>query len=704
MDFTGDERGQSVQIGAVLLFAVLILSFSSYQAFVVPEQNREVEFSHNQQVQSQMQDLRNAIVSVPSTSSQQAVTLPLGTQYPGRLLATNPGPPSGLLYTNGTADESRNLTVRNAVALDNETADYWDGTSARHYNTGSIAYQPEYNVYGSAPETVYEHSVVYNQFRTGNLTLSDQTIVDGREITLVALNGSVSRASSGSISVDVRPVSRSSRTVQVTNATASSNVSISFLSRLPASAWRNDVLEEEIDAAPDNGTDAQYIANVTQRDGPGSLYNVTIILERGAIYRLKMAKAGVGTHVTSESAAYLTDVGGNGTTITRGESQQIVLEVRDAYNNPKSGVTVEGGADGGSAGSLSRSEATTDGDGRVSFEYRSNGSTPVGTNQLNFSIQGFDASFDGGTPENVSVGVTVKTVADERADRIGLAYNGDAEARDGDDSDPNTGGIEYTLTNTHDQRVTITDWGIASQSANVDRLSDQVADPNNERRRAELYVAGDLADGYTDVNSPGADLPTTFDIDFDGFDPNGNPRISGRSNATVYLYEFRPDGSNDAVDMTGKNVTQTVSYTFPDGETRASAFTVTGNYSESDDIRPPAVDFYTVKHNDNRAADDDVKFEFEVADKSGIDRVILTATDEDGNTYNTVTREPTSGSRVDYALDLGEEASFRFGDSVDVTITIIDDSPNGNTHVCDGSITSTDTDLIDTRGLRCTTA
>ncbi|MFC7028748.1 hypothetical protein ACFQH8_17685 [Halomicroarcula sp. GCM10025710] len=77
MSLVGDERGQAIQIGAVLLFGVLIISFSTYQAFVVPDQNRGIEFSHNQEVQSQMQDLRNAVVSVGGIRGSQAVSVQL---------------------------------------------------------------------------------------------------------------------------------------------------------------------------------------------------------------------------------------------------------------------------------------------------------------------------------------------------------------------------------------------------------------------------------------------------------------------------------------------------------------------------------------------------------------------------------------------------------------------------------------------------
>jgi hypothetical protein len=227
--------------------------------------------------------------------------------------------------------------------------------------------------------------------------------------------------------------------------------------------------------------------------------------------------------------------------------------------------------------------------------------------------------------------------------------------------------------------------------------------PNNQRERTELYIDGDIRDGYTDIDG-GTDLPADIDIDTDGFERDGNPEVSGQSDGVVYLYEFRPDGSNDAVDMSGKSVTQTITYTFPNGDTRATAFTVTGDNSESDpDIRPPIADFGTVKHNDNTGNNnDDVRFKFRVADKSGIDSVELTATDEDGTELNSVTRNPLSGSLVDYSLDLGAKNVLSGSNSeVNVAITLVDNS--GNTHICEGTITTADADLIDERGLRCRT-
>ncbi|AAV46639.1 unknown [Haloarcula marismortui ATCC 43049] len=572
MTFMGDERAQSVQVGAVLLFGVLIIAFSSYQAFAVPEQNQEVEFNHNQQVQTQLQDLRNAIVSVPGQPSRQAVSVQLGTRYPSRLVATNPGPPSGLLYTDGTSNESQNLTIRNAEARTPETADYWDGTTPRHYNTGAIAYKPEYNVYGEAPETVYEHSVVYNQFREGNITLSEQTMVDGRDITLVTLNGSMSRSTSDSVTVDVEPKSQSSRTVRVTNTTATSNVSVSFLSRLPEEEWRV-ILEDEIDPNPGDKGNEQYVASVTGAEGPGSLYNITIVFERDTTYRLKMAKAGVGSGDTDESEAYLTTVGSEEITVARGNSKEIVLEVRDAYNNPVSDVEVNGSVDGSNAGSLTTDTESSDSDGRVRFVYETSQSTATGTATVQFSLDEINGSFDGESPEDVSVPVTVTEAnpgSGGGSGNSGLIYNDDAFALDSDGSID--GGVQFTVTNELGETITITTVAIDPVDDQIDYLSDNTAGfLERSPQETELYIEAD-SNGYTDLGT-GASIPRIIDVDGDSsYFSGSNPILADSSTATFHLFEFG-DGNNEK-NMNGESVTITVTYELSSGGTGSKMFTI----------------------------------------------------------------------------------------------------------------------------------
>ena len=588
MTFTGDERAQSVQVGAVLLFGMLIIAFSSYQAFAVPEQNQEVEFNHNQQVQTQLQDLRNAIVSAPGQPSQQAVSVQLGTRYPSRLVATNPGPPSGLLYTDGTSNESQTLTIRNAEARTPETADYWDGTTLRQYNTGAIAYKPEYNVYGEAPGTVYEHSVVYNQFREGNITLSEQAMVDGRDITLVTLNGSMSRSASDSVTVDIEPKSQSSRTVRVTNTTATTNVSVSFLSRLPASE-RRVLLNDEIDPNPGDKGNEQYVAGVSGAEGPSSLYNITIVFERDATYRLKMAKAGVGTGSTSESEAYLTTIGSEEITVARGNSKEIVLEVRDAYNNPVSGIGINGSVDGSNAGSLTTDAQSSDSDGRVKFVYEASQSMATGTYTVQFSLNEINSSFDGETPEDVSVPVTV---TNQGSGNSGLIYNEDAVALDSNGGID--GGVQFSVTNELDETITITTVAIDPVNDEITRLSDTFS---NDREPApqenEVYIEANT-DGHTDFDG-GTTIPRTVDLDNDGSLNGPNPVLSDTSIATFHLFEFQdPRFGSDEIDMTGESVTITVTYERSSGGTDSEMFTVTPGGANTNE--QPSADFTIISN------------------------------------------------------------------------------------------------------------
>ncbi|MFB6183148.1 MAG: PA14 domain-containing protein [Haloarculaceae archaeon] len=211
----GDTRGQSIQIGAILLFAVVVVSFSIYQAFVVPQQNEGVEFNHQNVVQQQFEKLRNDIVSAPTGRASSAVSLKLGVHYPSRTVAVNPEAPTGTLRTSRTTDGSVALAIDNANAS-GETGDFWNG-STRRYDTGFLAYEPNYNEFRNAPTTVYDNTVVYNDHRTANLTESGQRLVRGRTISLVALNGSLSTTKTGPMTVDPEYVSSSDRSVSVTS-------------------------------------------------------------------------------------------------------------------------------------------------------------------------------------------------------------------------------------------------------------------------------------------------------------------------------------------------------------------------------------------------------------------------------------------------------------------------------------------------------
>ncbi|WP_302081329.1 hypothetical protein [Salinibaculum rarum] len=193
MDLTGDGRGQSIQIGAVLLFGVLIILFTTYQAFVVPNQNREVEFNHNQRVEGDMVELRNTILETKTTGEDGYATVELGTEFPARLLALNPSPPSGSLSTT----EPRPIVIeQNGNDI---TTDVCPGTDIQ---TRFIEYNPSYSVYDSAGTIRYENSLLYHQFSDDSVLMTSQQLVQGDTIQITPLSGSLNKGGGDTVAIE----------------------------------------------------------------------------------------------------------------------------------------------------------------------------------------------------------------------------------------------------------------------------------------------------------------------------------------------------------------------------------------------------------------------------------------------------------------------------------------------------------------------
>lgn len=406
MSFRAADRGQSIQIGAVLLFGVLVILLASYQAVVVPDQNRQVEAAHVDTVSQQMQELRNAIVSVPTTAAGQSITMTLGVEYPSRVVAVNPPAPTGAVRSLGTGSERVNLTVANAVATDDEVDDHWTGRN-RSFNTGAVAYRPGYNEYRNSPTIVYENSLLYHRFGSRDLTRAGQRLVDGRELRLLTVNGSLDLAASDTVPVDLAAASASSRRVAVTNE-PDENMVVDVATQYDADQWAAE-LREDGEFTDQGG----YVVEVTESPIRDSEFDVVHLrLAADETYTLRMAKVGVGTSVADVSREYLVDVDGDGETIQEGSSTQIVLEVRDELNNPISGIDVHGRvASGPDNGNLAEDTAETDEDGQAIFEYRADEIDGASSREhrIDFSYLGPpNGDFEAGAPENVSVSVTVE--------------------------------------------------------------------------------------------------------------------------------------------------------------------------------------------------------------------------------------------------------------------------------------------------------
>ena len=239
MTFGADKRAQSTLVGFILLFGILVIAFSSYQAFVVPNQNAEVEFNHNQQVQTDMQELRNSLLDVRSVerinegeyeviSEHRPARVRLGTQYPARLIALNPPAPTGTLTTeepetNVRLENAEPENPENFVVSEEELGDLFDDFENDGFETRFLGYSPGYNEYRNAPETVFEHSLLYNEFRDGDeqLEVRDQRLVTNRSgggsrLNVILFDGDISRASAQSITIDPETVDGPTAPIRIT--------------------------------------------------------------------------------------------------------------------------------------------------------------------------------------------------------------------------------------------------------------------------------------------------------------------------------------------------------------------------------------------------------------------------------------------------------------------------------------------------------
>lgn len=315
MAFRDDRRAAALQVGAVLLLGFLVVALSLYQATVVPEQNERVEFQHSQRVQGDMLDLRNAILRAGTGDAVRPVSIRMGTTYEPRVLFVNPPPPGGSLRSESVGP----VTLRNARATDDETADFLRGGDPYALATRRVSYRPGYNVYRSAPTTTYQSGVAVNELAGGNDTaISGQSLVRGNEIYLVAVAGNLSRAQVRSSAVDPRSLSTATRSTTVT-ADGSGNPTLTVPTTLSAERWRT-LLGDEYD--PGDRSDDHHVATVSETaDG------VRLELDGDVTYRLRTALVGVGTGASAPGPAYLARVDPAG-------GADVAVEVRDRYNNP----------------------------------------------------------------------------------------------------------------------------------------------------------------------------------------------------------------------------------------------------------------------------------------------------------------------------------------------------------------------------------
>ena len=243
------ERAVAPVVGFILIFAILIILLSMYQALWVPIQNEEVEFDHYQDVKDDMTDVRSAVFEARTTGQTQSTTVKLGTRYPNRVLAINPPPSTGRLETG----ERRNISLANQDGTEIDIPARFPGiASSDEVYTQFISYTPNYRELDTGAPIRHEHGLLYMDYNEtengGGLVIHNekqtlvQTYEEGTdEVTLVPIQGNYSERGVERVSMDPEPGILVTREFEDVNLTVPTDLS--------ETTWE-EVLADEL--APEN--------------------------------------------------------------------------------------------------------------------------------------------------------------------------------------------------------------------------------------------------------------------------------------------------------------------------------------------------------------------------------------------------------------------------------------------------------------------
>lgn len=442
---------------------------------------------------------------------------------------------------------------------------------------------------------MYESSVVFNSGDGApDRTLTGQSIVNGRRISLVTLTGNVGTTATGSESLEFKGVSASREPIPVRGGSGPLNVTIP--TTLAESEWEA-LLSDQLDG--DNtgvnvstDGDEQFLTNISYDDST-SPATVTLTFEKGVQYDLRLARVGVGSGVTSPGAAYITDVQ-SPANVDEGGTVEYVMEVRDELNNPVSGVDVTANAtnspDDIGAFAAGNTTKTTDSDGRVSFAFDAQAGA-TGTEDLVFNISDVDGS---GTVEDYEL-VEQSLTAQSSGGGSGGGGDGTPPAVSNAEAEPNTivQSQEFDLSATFDDTS-----GRGGSDIFEATWSDTISGDSGDFSAADGQFDQAIEDVETTVSGSTTDDWSTgdHDIEITGTDANGNSRTT---TVTVTVDSgpapgFSSVSASDMDTQQTNDAEQTLTFT-PDQDLPANE-TVTIDLSDAQDSTGPNTNQYQVDY------------------------------------------------------------------------------------------------------------
>ena len=224
-----DTEAVSGVIGAILLMAIAVTMFTMFQATVIPDLNRKVEWDHVAEVNDEMSYQKTNIRNAGGERTQHTSDIHLGVRYPNRVIFINPAVGvSGSITIDNTADIE--------VTFDSEPIPF---PSSRII----------YELHGSVnlPKIVYEHGSIIWDYENGNATQDVQSLVinDGLfyipvVYTIIANGNTVSESGLSVLSKTIYPYENLPQYKDI-----DSEVSITLNTEY-LDVWKNNLLSEDV--------------------------------------------------------------------------------------------------------------------------------------------------------------------------------------------------------------------------------------------------------------------------------------------------------------------------------------------------------------------------------------------------------------------------------------------------------------------------
>jgi len=229
--FAADNRAVSAVVGFILIFGILMLTLTVYQAQIVPQQNAQTEFEHFGDVVDDMVDIRSGVSAAGQSERAQFPTITLSAEYQTRILTINPVTPRGTVQTS----EAYPLNVTDEDGTTNQTQTRFLAYQAQYYeiNIGVLRYENSVLYLDERAEPSEEYSVIEDQ----NLATGDGQL----RITALQTEGDGFDVSgSDRVTLDMYPTETES--IDVGELSGTQNVT--FPTRLDAEYWEDTIGDE----------------------------------------------------------------------------------------------------------------------------------------------------------------------------------------------------------------------------------------------------------------------------------------------------------------------------------------------------------------------------------------------------------------------------------------------------------------------------